>query len=150
MSSETIKIEVWEKGKEKAAWIEFAEDKKRDTYKVYASEPEKDILNYANTEDYVKEQSVFLSENSQFHYLSCHRTGASDIYTKNMMEERDFGVDGEYAMAYLLKNQLQPVDTAVKDDSITNSLLEQVNYWLNYIVGTTLYVNDLKKQIIYR
>ncbi len=67
-----------------------------------------------------------------------------------MMEERDFGVDGEYAMAYLLKNQLQPVDTAVKDDSITNSLLEQVNYWLNYIVGTTLYVNDLKKQIIYR
>ena len=145
MSSETIKIEVWEKGKEKAAWIEFAEDKKRDTYKVYASEPEKDILNYANTEDYVKEQSVFLSENSQFHYLSCHRTGASDIYTKNMMEERDFGVDGEYAMAYLLKNQLQPVDTAVKDDSITNSLLEQVNYWLNYIVGTTLYVNDLKK-----
>ncbi len=53
-------------------------------------------------------------------------------------------------MAYLLKNQLQPVDTAVKDDSITNSLLEQVNYWLNYIVGTTLYVNDLKKQIIYR
>ena len=34
MSSETIKIEVWEKGKEKAAWIEFAEDKKRDTYKV--------------------------------------------------------------------------------------------------------------------
>lgn len=38
----------------------------------------------------------------------------------------------------------------VKDTDFTNTLLDQVNYWLNDIIGTTLYISDLKKQIIYR
>ena len=33
----------------------------------------------------------------------------------------------------------------VKDTDFTNTLLDQVNYWLNDIIGTTLYISDLKK-----
>lgn len=36
-------------------------------------------------------------------------------------------------------------DLTVQDDTITNSLLEQVNYWMDYIVGTTLHISDIKK-----
>lgn len=78
--------------------------------------------------------------------------GANDIYAKNMLNESDFGIDGEYALAYLLQNESKAVseDLVVQDVDCTNSLLDQVNYWLNYIVGTTLSIKDLKKQIICR
>jgi len=36
-------------------------------------------------------------------------------------------------------------EIAVQDGSATNSLLDKVNYWLKYIVGTVLQINDLKK-----
>lgn len=64
-----------------------------------------------------------------------------------MLNESDFGIDGEYALAYLLQNESKAVseDLVVQDVDCTNSLLDQVNYWLNYIVGTTLSIKDLKK-----
>ena len=70
-----------------------------------------------------------------------------DIYKKNMIYETDFGIDGEYALAYLLRNEEAIVDEklAVRKNDVTNSLLGQVNHWLDYIVGTILSINDLKK-----
>ena len=59
----------------------------------------------------------------------------SDIYKKNMVDKTDFGIDGEYALAYLLKNESSIVDekVAIKKADVTNSLLGQVNYWLDYM-----------------
>lgn len=64
-----------------------------------------------------------------------------------MIDETDFGIDGEFTFAYLLRNEEAVVDEklAVRKNDVTNSLLGQVNHWLNYIVGTTLSINDLKK-----
>lgn len=64
-----------------------------------------------------------------------------------MIEGSGMGTNGEFALAYLLKHDTDPVDKdmAVQDGRTTNSLLDQVNYWLNYIVGTMLQINDLKK-----
>lgn len=89
----------------------------------------------------------FILSSDKFHYLSCHRIGVNDIYSKNMMDEKDFGIDGEYALAYLLKNEGENIDEEllVKDNSITNSLLEQVNYWLYNIVNMRLSIDDIKK-----
>ena len=100
------------------------------------------ITNYIDAE-----QSLLPMEDTYFHYLSCHRIGVSDIYKKNMVDKTDFGIDGEYALAYLLKNESSIVDekVAIKKADVTNSLLGQVNYWLDYIVGTTLSINNLKK-----
>lgn len=122
MADQTIKIELWEEGKNEPIWIEFKDD-------------------------YAFNQSPMISEDVGFHYMSCHRIGVNDIYTKNMIYESDFGIDGEYTLAYLLRNESKPINDniTIEDGKITNSLLEQVNYWLNYIVGTTLYIKDLKK-----
>lgn len=39
-------------------------------------------------------------------------------------------------------------DELVKNkENSTNSWYEQVNYWLNYIIGTNLLLKDIKKQI---
>lgn len=148
MPNNSIKIELMEKGKTKPAWVEFVEDEEKDAYNVQTSMPEVPIADFFGFDkDIDPEQSELLYEEKGFHYLSCHRIGASDIYEKNMLNARDFGIDGEYALAYLLRNESEVIDDelVVKCSNVTNSLLGQVNYWLDYIVGTTLSINDLKK-----
>lgn len=148
MSNSPIRIEILEKGKRKPAWIEFDEDKENETYNIHTSLEELTVADVMMDEEHEDiEQSTLIMEEDGFHYLSCHRMGANDIYAKNMLNESDFGIDGEYALAYLLQNESKAVseDLVVQDVDCTNSLLDQVNYWLNYIVGTTLSIKDLKK-----
>lgn len=148
MPNNSIKIELMEKGKTKPAWVEFIEDKEKEAYNVQTSMMETSVLEVMGIDECIDlEQSEFLFEEFGFHYLSCHRIGVNDIFAKNMLNESDFGIDGEYALAYLLKNESEAIadELVVEDLDVTNSLLEQVNYWLNYIVGTTLSINDLKK-----
>lgn len=147
MPNSPIRIEMVEKDTKKMAWVEFSEDKEKEAYNVrnyFYDVPEHEMI----SEQYIDPgQLMLFHAGIGFHYLSCHRIGVNDIYAKNMLNESDFGIDGEYALAYLLKHESDPVsdELVVKDADVTNSLLEQVNYWLNYIVGTTLYINDLKK-----
>lgn len=148
MPNSSIRIEINEIGKNNPAWVEFIEDKENETYNVQTSLDESCVVDMLFLDDIDdSEQSDLLSEEFGFHYLSCHRIGVADIYAKNMLNESDFGIDGEYAMAYLLKNESKNVENklVVEGANVTNSLLEQVNYWLNYIVGTTLVINDIKK-----
>lgn len=146
MPNQSIKIEMYEKGKTKPAWVEYIEDKENEAYSIKSSLDETSVMEIL-TEYEDLEQADLLMAEWGFHYISCHRIGANDIYAKNMMNENDFGIDGEYALAFLLKHESDDVieDLVVKDESVTNSLLEQVNYWLNYIIGTNMSVNDLKK-----
>ena len=148
MPNETIKIEIWREQKSKSAWVEFVEDKVNETYHVNSSEDiELIVSDVWGIENDDVEQTQPLIEGIGLHYLSCHRIGVKDIYEKNMFDDSDFGIDGEYALAYLLKHGEDPIsqELIVDDKNVTNSLLSQVNYWLEYIVGTTLHVNDLKK-----
>lgn len=146
MLNSPIEIEITEKDKKLPAWIKFTENEEKEGY-VIEKISEEMLLNSSDTEYIDPEQSLLPEEDFYFHYLSCHRIGVDDIYKKNMMEETDFGIDGEYAFAYLLRNEESVVDEklSVRKSDVTNSLLGQVNYWLDYIVGTTLSINDLKK-----
>lgn len=148
MPNNSIRVEIIEKNKTKPAWIEFIEDEDKETYNIRTSLDEITVFEVMGMDESIDpEQTDFLFDEFGFHYLSCHRIGVKDIYAKNMLSEYDFGIDGEYALAYLLKNESDavPNELVVKDVDVTNSLLEQVNYWLNYIVGTTLSINDIKK-----
>lgn len=144
MSGDTIKIEKYDVGKRLPIWIEFEEDKEKESYKIRSSVEAEAFFD----NDYIsEEQADSLVENLGFHYLSCHRIGVNDIYAKNMHDDSDFGIDGQYALSYLLRHEGEPIskELVVETENATNSLFGQVNYWLDYIVGTTLYVNDLKK-----
>ena len=149
----SIKIEVLEKDKSKPAWIEFIEGKENESYRVKTFDEDDIMYDILNGDDfYDDEQSELPLAEAGFHYLSCHRIGVNDIYAKNMLDANDFGIDGEYTLAYLLKNESEPIGRElVKDEkNVTNSLLEQVNYWLKYIIDTTLSITDIKKLTIYR
>ncbi len=47
MPKEAIRIEIWEKGRGKPAWIEFEEDKEEDAYKVNSYQLHKEELQAA-------------------------------------------------------------------------------------------------------
>ena len=150
MPNEKIRIELYEKNKTKPDWIEFIEDKENDSYNINSCIENynlKSLKNLMGKDNDLEEQAVCKFDDSNFHYLSCHRIGVNDIYKKNMINETDFGIDGEYALAYFLKNEGETVkeDLIANDPNFTSTLLGQVNYWMNYIVDTSLLLTDLKK-----
>lgn len=143
LPNNSIKLEVTQTGTCQTEGLEYIEDKERDSYSadMYC------VKSNGEHEPIEEAGDSFILSSDKFHYLSCHRIGVNDIYSKNMMDEKDFGIDGEYALAYLLKNEGENIDEEllVKDNSITNSLLEQVNYWLYNIVNMRLSIDDIKK-----
>ena len=150
MPNEKIRIELYEKNKTKPDWIEFIEDKENDSYNINSCIENynlKSLKNLMGKDNDLEEQAVCKFDDSNFHYLSCHRIGVNDRYKKNRINETDFGIDGEYALAYLLKNEGETVkeDLIANDPNFTSTLLGQVNYWMNYIVDTSLLLTDLKK-----
>lgn len=150
MPNSPIEIEITEKDRKLLGGIKFIEDEEKEGHivkKFFKNAISEEILIDDSTAGIDLEQSFLPKEDVFFHYLSCHRIGVDDIYKKNMIDETDFGIDGEYAFAYLLRNEETVVDEkmVVRKNDATNSLLGQVNYWLDYIVGMTLAINDLKK-----
>ena len=84
---------------------------------------------------------------TEFHYLSCHRIGALDIYQRNVNHYSKFGSNGEFALDYLLDHGTDLVGEELCEDSenISRTLLDQVNYWLKYIIGTELSLREIQK-----
>ena len=149
MNNQSIKIEIWRDNIKEPTWIEFKESKENEKCNIVSSDDnDDDIMDILSGLDiYEDKKALPLTFEYGFHYLSCHRIGVSDIYAKNMIDDNDFGIDGEYALAYLLKNEMNPIayELCVKNERLTDSFLDQVNYWLDYIVGMTLSINNLKK-----
>ncbi|MCC8137776.1 MAG: AAA family ATPase [Clostridiales bacterium] len=144
MPEDTIRIEIWSNGFIDSVWIEFSEDEDN-RCKVTTSEDDETVIDTLS--DSCGDEPTHLYQNSGFHYLSCHRLGPQDIYAKHFGNEDDLGVDGEYTFSYLLNHESDAIaGNLVKDrENTTNSLSDQVNYWLKYITGTVLTVTDIKK-----
>lgn len=77
------------------------------------------------------------------HYLSCNRIGSQDTYQKNLYNIDKFGINGEYAINYLMKHGIDVLDKTliINEDSYT--LLHQVNYWLKYIINANIKIEDI-------
>jgi len=84
--------------------------------------------------------SSYISGNLQ--YLSCHRIGVQDVYSKNYSLDR-IGQNGEYAIDYLDKNKIKNLDSNLIVDQSSETLSAQVNYWLKYIVNATITTEDI-------
>lgn len=83
----------------------------------------------------------------EIHYISCHRIGAMDIYQKPSMGKYKFGTEGEYALGCMLQRIDDPLEDelTIKDDKHINTLGDQVNYWLERIINTTISLKDLER-----
>lgn len=112
-----------------SASIQF---EKRD--KGYAFRMLLDDESIANTFDY---------EKRKIQYLSCHRIGPQNLYKKNMNMEDYIGSDGSYAISYLNLHATDLVDEKMCKNVQDYTLLGQVNWWLNYIVGAEVSTEEI-------
>lgn len=131
-------------------WISFAEEE--DSYSI-DSNIEEIVKDYVQNKNGTKAVEKY----EDFHYLSCHRIGAEDIYHKNLAHYSTFGINGEFALDYLLNHGSDFVEDALRvkvrnaageevpDENVSGDLLSQVNYWLKYIIGTELSVREIQK-----
>lgn len=99
------------------------------------------------TENYTCSMEMDMSENvclhglekmrqTDFVYLSAERVGAEDVYKQNLTHEYRIGIQGEYAFDYLSRerlNELPEKDFCCSDIGV--NLGNQVDYWLDYIMG---------------
>lgn len=94
---------------------------------------------------YWKDANVFKLPQglSTIKYLSCNRIGAEDIYKKKFTDDKEVGMNGEFAIFSLekYKSDTLPETLIINQDSYT--LISQVNYWLNYILGASIFTEDV-------
>lgn len=76
-------------------------------------------------------------------YLACSRIGVQDVYPKNYNDKDGVGINGEYAIFCLQANKNLRLDKSLICDSSSETLLSQVNYWLHYIIGASISVEDI-------
>ena len=125
MSSNSISVEV--KGDVDSVGVIFRENQERTLTGNIDSDLAKKIR-YAN---------------NTLHYLSCNRIGSQDIYRKNRTVNPGVGSNGEYTMDFLSNNKDMPLDEEIVKDKSNYTLLAQVNYWLDYIVGANIKVEEI-------
>ena len=132
MPREDIKIEIWDSDYLKPAEVSLSEEDNGNDYKVQRS--------------CGRGYPIIPTFGLRLNYLSCHRIGPLDIYEKKIRDIKSMGIEGERVFSYLLKNMEETVHEIHNlNSAIGNTLISQVNYWLDYIAGTTLSVSDLKK-----
>ena len=76
-------------------------------------------------------------------YLSCSRIGVQDIYSKNYTQIDGVGMNGEYSLFCLQANKNKRLEKSLISDQSSETLLAQVNYWLGYIIGASVLVEDI-------
>ena len=79
----------------------------------------------------------------QLGYLSCHRIGANDVYSKSYLNN-GIGQNGEYAIHHLEQNKSNPLEKKLIKDPSSETLSTQVNYWLQYIINSKITTEDIR------
>ena len=77
-------------------------------------------------------------------YLPVERVGIMRTYELNTQQERIIGERGEYAYSYLAlygQESIPAEEFAYKPEEVGQSLNNQVNYWLEYLMGFNVQTN---------
>lgn len=148
MPREDIEIMIWDSEYSVPVKVVLKEQEEHKGYTITTSDTDEEEL-YVDVlalEDEDQDYPPLPMYGLDLKYLSCHRIGPMDIYEKRMRNNENMGIEGEYAFSYLLKYMEEPLDDIDNCNKLVgNTLIEQVNHWLEYIAGTTLKISDLKK-----
>ncbi|MFL0165711.1 AAA family ATPase [Candidatus Clostridium helianthi] len=93
----------------------------------------------------IEEDSKEILDNEDLIYISADRTGVQDVYNINTVDNERIGIHCEYAFGYLSKNGISTGldEDFVKDIDYGKSLGNQVDYWLEYILGYSIQAEEI-------
>lgn len=78
-------------------------------------------------------------------YISADRIGVQDLYSKSYSVNEGVGVKTEFAFDYLSRNKYNSLkEDFIKDESEGVNLGNQVDFWLDYILGYTVNAEDIE------
>lgn len=80
-------------------------------------------------------------------YLNHNRIGVEEIYSKNLENINRIGTRGEYAFDYLSRRRLERLEEpafAIDVAKVGSNLGNQVNYWLEYMLGYQIKADDIE------
>ena len=85
-------------------------------------------------------------------YISADRIGVRETYEQNVKERDEIGTKCEYAYDYLAKHDIDPWqdNQMVFDSSSKLTFGGQVNYWLEKILGYTVYAEEIERTTLIR
>ena len=86
-------------------------------------------------------EGVLNYSNRNIHYLSAHRIGGQDLYTKNFDKHDLYGIFGEYAIDYFEHHKSDILIDILLATNESKTLETQLNFWLrrilNHSIGTS-------------
>lgn len=80
-------------------------------------------------------------------YLNSSRIGVEEIYSRNLESRNRIGTRGEYAFDYLSQKRLEQLDEpsfAIDIEKVGRNLGNQVDYWLEYILGYRINADNIE------
>lgn len=85
-------------------------------------------------------------------YISADRIGVRETYEQNVKERDEIGTKCEYAYDYLAKHDIDSWqdNQMVFDSSSKLTFGGQVNYWLEKILGYTVYAEEIERTTLIR
>ena len=99
-------------------------------------------------QDGVIEKSInFPTLNKDFYYLAANRIGNADVFDR-ASKKNNFGILGEYAISFLDENKDVPMPSGMiydKSEDTAHLFIDEVNYWMKKITGSTLKVEKIQK-----
>lgn len=110
------------------------------------SEDVSSVLTF-NQDEIMKKEVVFPKINQQLYYLAANRIGNSDVFER-ASRKNVFGLLGEYAISFLNDNYETPMPENLifdKNENTAHVFMDEVNYWMKRITGSTLKVEKIQK-----
>lgn len=85
-------------------------------------------------------------------YVSADRVGVRETYEQNIRGGNEIGIRCEYAYDYLAKHDMDPWqdNLMVYDETSKLTFGGQVNYWLEKILGYTVYAEEIERTTLIR
>ena len=129
-------------GENKEIQVKITDESDHQVTKILRRDGETNKLRLTTTPSKKQPMPIQVTDR-QFQYLSCHRIGPSALYKKNMTLDEELGNDGEFAIAYLNQHGSDELEPQLCRGDEDYTLLGQVNWWLDYIVGAQISTEEI-------
>lgn len=100
-----------------------------------------------NQDQIIDKNTTFPFINNQLFYLAANRIGNADVFERSS-RKNVFGMLGEYAISFLedYKETSMPQELIYdKNEETAHVFIDEVNYWMKRITGSTLKVEKLQR-----
>lgn len=100
-----------------------------------------------NQEGVIEKNVNFPRINQQLYYLSANRIGSSDVFER-ASKKNTFGLLGEFAISFLQDKRDENMPEQLiydRDNGTAHLFVDEVNYWMEKITGSTLKVEKIQK-----